>query len=230
MRWSNRSKSVTVITILLITLVIEVVIFVSGTGSEIPQLGLSLFAQTEESAGDSFLQFSEIKLANSLDEVVFLAAANQANYEVPADSPRRIIIPNLEVNAIIQPVGTTSAGDMEVPVDPSIAGWFSQRAVPGEKGLSIINGHLLSGAEHEGIFSNLNQLSVGSIFQIEMGDYSKKDFIVTANYKVTNAEAQELLYKQIYISQLNLITCTGQYLKTQETFDHRQIVVARLLS
>lgn len=154
--------------------------------------------------------------------------AKEAYYEVAADQPRRIIIPDLSVEGFIQQVGTYSDGAMAVPANTNVAGWFEKRAKPGEKGLSIINGHLL-GDNFKGIFGDLNKLKVGASFQIEMGDRSIRKFVVTSNTKVSNSEAQSMLYSQVHEKQLNLITCIGNYLENEETYDHRQIVVAKLV-
>ncbi len=63
-----------------------------------------------------------------------------------------------------------------------------------------------------------------------MGDGELKEFQVTHNFQVPTNQAQETLYRQYHSHQLNLITCIGEYLSAQETYDHRQIVVSKLIT
>lgn len=129
----------------------------------------------------------------------------------------------------IQQVGVYPDGSMAVPENINVAGWFELRAKPGQPGLSIINGHL-AGREYAGIFAGLDRLAAGDRFQIEMGDRSMLTFEITHNFKASTAEAAEYLYQTHHPNQLNLVTCIGDFQYDQQTYDHRQIVVSKLVS
>lgn len=145
-----------------------------------------------------------------------------------AEAPARITIPQIQVDAAIEPVFTTDSGVMGTPTDPQRGGWYAQRARASEPGLSIINGHVFGGtAAVPGVFNQLHRLQQGANFSVEMSDGSIREFKVTANQSYSLAEAQEVLYNRVHERQLNLITCVGNYIVEQETFDRRQIVVAK---
>jgi sortase (surface protein transpeptidase) len=98
-------------------------------------------------------------------------------YVVPATQPRKILVPEIGVEGLIQKVGRTNKNAIAVPSSIYIAGWYVDSVLPGQKGLSIIDGHI-NGTYNPGIFYNLQNLTIGDKFMIEFGDYSKKTFEV----------------------------------------------------
>jgi hypothetical protein len=55
--------------------------------------------------------------------------------------PVRIKIPSINVDALIESVGFTSDGSVDVPKGPTNTAWFNKWPRPGEDGNSIITGH-----------------------------------------------------------------------------------------
>lgn len=149
------------------------------------------------------------------------------DYEVPADMPRRIIIPKIAIDHLVQKVGLTQAGVIAVPTNINYAGWFNGSALPGEKGISIIDGHV-SGVYNDGIFKSLHTLVAGDFITVEFGDKSKRIFKVVAVRSLPEVEATEYLYKsyESVEAQLNLVTCGGSFDKASQTYRNRVIVTA----
>jgi LPXTG-site transpeptidase (sortase) family protein len=150
-----------------------------------------------------------------------------AAYAVPADQPRQIIIPSINTQGFIQKVGVTLEGEMAVPTNVHLAGWYSTGVVPGEKGVSVINGHV-QGFYRDGVFKRLNALRPGDMYQVEFGDGSRRDFkVVSVNqYNLDKAEGQMFEAVAPIEQQLTLITCAGVYDKDLKTYDQRVIVVS----
>lgn len=151
------------------------------------------------------------------------------DYKVPNDQPRVIDIPSLGVNAYVQRVGIDQHNTMVAPTSIFFAGWYVGSVPPGEKGVSIIDGHS-TGQYEDGIFRHLTNLVKGDTIRIEMGDSSWREFIVNS----TNTYSVEESSKALFIDEpsidreLHLITCDGIFDKNTQTYDKRLIVTAGL--
>lgn len=145
------------------------------------------------------------------------------------DEPKYINIPAINTGGFIQKVGVDQNKEMAVPTSTHLAGWFANAAKPGQPGLSIIDGHV-DGQKYGGIFKNLQSLRPGDQFTIELGNGSLKAYKIIKVVMVENAKAASVLFSQNpkITSQLNLITCGGNFDKTAQRYDKRVIVEAEL--
>ncbi len=111
-----------------------------------------------------------------------------------------------------------------------MAGWFNQSVLPGEKGLSIIDGHV-TGRVNNGIFKDLEKLKDGDTFKIEFGNGTSKDFKVVKKVDVLVKDAAGVLFSQEpgIERQLNLITCSGVFDKKSQSYPNRLIVITQAL-
>lgn len=149
-------------------------------------------------------------------------------YDVPADLPKRIIIPKIYVKSLIQLVSTDQEGRIAVPNNIYVAGWYINSVRPGENGLSIIDGHR-DGKKNHGIFYNLEKLKKDDKISIEYGDGSLREFLVIDVVQIVTEEAQEVMYERLegVEKQLVLVTCGGEYDNELKTYIDRVIVRAK---
>lgn len=152
------------------------------------------------------------------------------SYSVPADKPLSIQLPTIKTEGFIQQVGVDKDNKMVVPGNVNMAGWYTKGALPGDAGLSIIDGHV-HGLYAKGIFYNLGKLKSNDTFTVTYGDKSVRKFKVKQVQTVSTKEADTALFvrDKTISKQLNLITCTGKYDKVSKTYDSRVIVVAEAL-
>lgn len=145
--------------------------------------------------------------------------------------PKRIIIPSIKVDSYLQSVGLDKQNRVAVPTNIHLGGWFTDSARPGEPGLSIIDGHV-SGRTTNGVFRNLSKLTSGDTFQVERGDGKLLQFRVIKTQTVPDDQANVPLFAQdsSVISQLNLITCGGDFDQTSLSFADRVIVSGELVT
>lgn len=143
------------------------------------------------------------------------------------DEPKYIKLPTIEVEGFIQKVGIDQNQEVAVPTNIHIAGWFVDSVKPGQPGLSIIDGHI-NGRGSDGIFVNLEKLKRGDIYTIEFGDGTSKQFKVTDTTSVDTLDAASVLFSQDpdNPSQLNLITCGGNFDTTSRSYDKRVIIAS----
>lgn len=142
--------------------------------------------------------------------------------------PREISFPTLDKNGCIQMVGVDRNGDIAVPTNIHIAGWYINSVKPGEKGLSIMDGHR-DGVTKPGLFKDIDLLKKSDRFTITLGDMSEIEFEVVDVKVATIKETYDLMYekKDDIESQLNLVSCIGNFDKKRNTYDSRVLVVSK---
>lgn len=154
---------------------------------------------------------------------------NCDNIKTPASNPKKIIIPSIGVDGCIQRVGVDQNKAIAVPTNVHIAGWYVNSSLPGEKGVSIIDGHV-QGRYSDAIFGNIKNLTAGKNIKIIFGDGSQRDFEVVSvdSYSVKEASKQQYVQLQGVERQLTLITCGGRYDSKSDSYDKRVIIRTKL--
>jgi len=148
------------------------------------------------------------------------------SYAVAGDLPRTISIDKINVKARVLPMSVNADGTMQAPINIFDSGWYAGSAKPGTPGAAVIDAHA-SGATREGLFAYLNTLVVGDTIEIEKGDGTKLKYRVTHTETVglDTIDMQKLLKPHGNAKEgLNLITCTGEWLKDKNTYDQRALV------
>lgn len=148
-----------------------------------------------------------------------------------ANDPKKIIIPSLGIDNYIQNVGVDQNHEIAVPNNTHLAGWFVDSVRPGDKGLSIIDGHL-NGRQRDGVFANLENIQEGAEISVAFGDNSTRQFRVAKVVTVDTDKAAEVLFSQDpgATHQLNLVTCGGNFDREARLYDKRIIVISQLMT
>lgn len=166
-------------------------------------------------------------VTKSVDTPSEVEITQDTDYVVDANKPRQISIPSLGLSAYIQQVGVDQNHRVAVPDNVSLAGWYVDSVLPGQDGLSIVDGHVYA-QYSKGAFYDLNRLVVGDRIIIENGDrLTNYNFMVKKIFSVPDSQATELLFRRdrAITAQLNLITCAS-YNKSTKKYDNRLIIVA----
>lgn len=156
--------------------------------------------------------------------------ADAYQWQGSANDPKKLIIDKLAVDTYIQRMGVDQNKEIAVPTNVHLAGWFINSAQPGQKGLSIIDGHV-TGRNSPGVFKGLHALSKNDTFQIIRGDDTVLQYKVVDIKKVSEREASQYVFSQDprINSQVNLVTCAGVYDQSSGRFPDRIVVSAQLL-
>ena len=96
---------------------------------------------------------------------------------------------------------------MATPGNINLTGWFDRSSRPGQKGLSVIVGHV-SGWTAKGAFYSLDKLKAGDIVTIVLGNDSSVKYKVVDINIVNTDKAASYLFNTLEStsSELNLIT------------------------
>ncbi|WP_038559256.1 class F sortase [Terribacillus saccharophilus] len=142
--------------------------------------------------------------------------------------PDRIEIPAIDVDATVQPKGELENGEMEVPADDHITGWYEPGYKPGSAGSSVIAGHVDS-KKGPAVFFYLTDLEEGDEVYITDKDGKKLTFVVKEMhaYPAENAPIRQI-FGASDKAVLNLITCTGTFDHERQTHPDRLVVTTEL--
>ncbi|MEU0568404.1 class F sortase [Nonomuraea sp. NPDC005983] len=124
--------------------------------------------------------------------------------------PESIDIPSIDVEAPLMKLGLSKDGEVELPPyeKPKMAGWFSGSAVPGEKGASVIVGHVDTKTA-PAVFFKLRQVRKGEIVKVERSDGKVVEYKVDS---IEQVHKDSFPAKRVYVDDgLKLVTCGGKF-------------------
>lgn len=150
------------------------------------------------------------------------------SHVVPANQPRIISIPKIQVNARVFSLGLDAQGRIDIPRNTNDAGWYNQSAKPGQPGATVIDGHVSSLDSH-GVFYDLKALVAGDSIMIERGDGSRFSYrvVTTRTYDHDKVDMQAVLTPiETGKIGLNLITCGGKVMQGTNQYNKRVVVFA----
>jgi sortase (surface protein transpeptidase) len=141
------------------------------------------------------------------------------------DLPAYLSIPALAVTAKIEHVGVDAQNNMDIPKDPFNAAWFEPGTVPGRIGNAVLDGHLDWFGVKEAIFYYLHELKPGDRVYVRDDKGVERAFAVTKQQVCTwNKCPLQEIFGKANTARLNLITCNGNYNRTQQNYDRRLVV------
>lgn len=147
-----------------------------------------------------------------------------------SEKPARIEIPAIKVNARVQHVGVKSNGAMANPSNFTDVAWYKHGTVPGREGSAVIAGHVDNALALDGVFKRLNELRVGSDVYVVRNDGKRLHFRVTKIEEYPYKEAPaEKIFATMGGKYMNLITCSGTWIRSEESYDKRLVVYTTLV-
>lgn len=147
------------------------------------------------------------------------------NWKGGSGDPKYIVLPTISTEGFIQKADIDQNKQIAVPSNIHMAAWFIRSSIPGDPGLSIIDGHV-DGRENAGIFKKLGSIKPGDQYSVELGSGAIKKFKVIKVATVPVNDSTNILFSQdpTVSSQLNLITCGGTFDTETKSYDLRVIV------
>ena len=150
-------------------------------------------------------------------------------YTTPADQPRYIQIPSININARVMSVGVTSKGNIDTPKNLNDTAWYDGSAKPNQDGQVFIDGHTSFTNNLAAAFNDLPKLQNDAQITIELGNGEKINYKVVAKESIAADEVdmgKALNAPDGAKKGLTLMTCTGKFdYRTQNASD-RYIVYA----
>lgn len=167
---------------------------------------------------------------NPLSPAISINTYIQEKNNLPVDHsgfglPVHLKIPNINVNAMVDSVGLTSDGSVDVPQGPNDVAWFNLGPRPGENGSSVIDGHSGWKDGIPAVFDNLGKLHIGDQLSIEDSKGNIIDFVVRELKTYGPYENVPTVFNSNDgKAHLNLITCTGVWDEAEKSHSERLVV------
>ncbi len=149
-----------------------------------------------------------------------------------AGRPVQIQIPAIGVVALVEEVGLTGDGAMDIPAGWMNVAWFHEGFKPGQAGNAVVAGHLDSRSGGPAVFWNLNQLQPGDEVTVTYDGGDRYTFAVqdmeVLPYDV-QGDAVTSIFGPSQTADLNLITCNGDWDRGKATYTQRLVVYTTLM-
>jgi hypothetical protein len=146
-----------------------------------------------------------------------------------AAPPVRIRIPAIGVDSALIALGLAADGTLQVPVDGSVAGWFTGSPTPGEHGPSVIAAHV-DWNHAPGVFFRLRDLEPGAEVAVDRADGTTARFeVLEVEQYPKDAFPTERVYGDIDHAGLRLITCGGSFDRAARSYRDNVVVYAGLV-
>jgi LPXTG-site transpeptidase (sortase) family protein len=151
--------------------------------------------------------------------------ATLSNEQTNPALPSRLIIPNINVDATILPIGLTSQGAVGVPESPYDVAWFNLGPIPGAPGSAVISGHYGWKDNIPAAFDNLHKLQAGDRVYVKDEQKDVNVFVVRELKTYDLDEDVSLVFNSDDgKAHLNLITCKGAWDSIQKSYSQRLVV------
>ncbi|GAA3471379.1 class F sortase [Nonomuraea roseola] len=161
------------------------------------------------------------------------AVFSQAAAALPKSEPVGLSIPKIGLKeAPIEPVGLNADQTVEVPPlsEPGLVGWYEHRPTPGEKGPSVLLGHV-DGYGKPAVFHKAHTLRPGDTLSVRRKDGSVATFTVDSLEQADkDAFPTEKVYGPTDSAELRLVTCGGAFDAATGHYEDNIIVYAHLTS
>ncbi|MFF1255018.1 sortase domain-bontaining protein [Pseudarthrobacter sp. NPDC058329] len=148
-----------------------------------------------------------------------------------ASAPVTLTIPLIGVRTDLLHLGLRENGSLEVPEDTGSgtpASWYNGSPTPGERGPSVMLGHVNALGGNKGVFADLRQLTPGAEINVSRTDGSIAVFTVDRGALYSKNEFPTLeVYGNTPGAELRLITCDG-YDPATGLFDDNYVIYATL--
>ena len=144
---------------------------------------------------------------------------------VMEESPARIRISALDVDAEIRDTGVEESGRMEVVASASVISWLRESAIPGNEGNAVLAGHN-RWAGHDGQLIAMDTLEVGDEMEIEYAGGETRTFFLESVfvYALKTAPGNRIM-EEGGLARVTLITCKGPYNRDWGTSENRIVAI-----
>jgi len=146
--------------------------------------------------------------------------------------PTRLRIPAIGVNAPVMQLGLAADGTVEVPplAEHNLTGWYKYGPAPGQRGASVILGHVDS-VTGVSVFFKLKDLHKGDRIYVTLADGKTAVFQVDGLQKAAKTTfPTEAVYGTLSYPGLRLVTCGGSFDQATGHYEDNIIVYAHLTS
>ncbi|WP_233589545.1 class F sortase [Exiguobacterium sp. SH0S7] len=159
-------------------------------------------------APDMDAKLSTVGFADPL--VLAATEIDRQSFHTETFVPKRLKIPSIDVDTVIQPVGKDRYDRMDTPTEADEVGWYRHGAKAGSKGNVVLSGHL-DDLQGPAIFANLDQIRLGEQVTLQRNkQVIEYEVVSVERYRVEDVPLASI-FAATQSVRLQLITCAGPY-------------------
>jgi hypothetical protein len=138
-------------------------------------------------------------------------AAPGRSDQTSASRPVRVTVSAVGIDAAIRPVGVAADGQMALPPNPRVLGWYRFGPSPGADGSAVLAGHLDSRRYGLGPLVRLRNVETGDLVEVTSADGSSLTYRVDGVARFEQQGLPDDVFARTGAPRLRLITCGGEY-------------------
>jgi hypothetical protein len=142
--------------------------------------------------------------------------------------PRLLAAPDLGIEAPVRSVGVDADGQMELPDDPRVLGWYRFGPAPGSaKGSTVVAAHVDSLEYGVGPLARLAGATPGQRIDVTMRDGSTLRYRVSAVEQLDKAGLPlDRLFAENGRHLLRIVTCGGDFIEERGSYEDNIVLTA----
>jgi hypothetical protein len=148
--------------------------------------------------------------------------------EAPAAAPVRLTVPDVGIDAPVDPFGVTPGGQLQLPDDVHRVGWYRFGPAPGQsQGSAVLAGHVDSWDQGLGALNRLRSVEPGQRITVADAAGAVTTWqVVTRRLVVKQQLPLPELFTRVGPPRLVLLTCGGPFDQRLRSYEDNLVVVA----
>jgi Sortase domain len=143
----------------------------------------------------------------------------------PASPPQRLLVPAVGIDSPVRPVGVADDGQMQLPIDPAVVGWYRYGPAPADRGSAVLAAHVDSWEHGLGPLARLRDVAVGDTLVVRTARGS-----VVHTVTAVTSYAKQALPRTVFARsgppRLRVITCGGAFDEASGHYEENLVVTA----
>jgi hypothetical protein len=226
---SPRSSAVVALVASVALVVVAVVAFVSarssGVGENLEQVTVAADSSIAQPSPPSDAAATPAARERPQVRVV---DATRIERPRPPRSPQSVEVVGVGLTMPVKATGVAEDGQMALPADPRIMGWYRFGPEPGDRrGSTVLAGHVDSREYGTGPLVRLASVQPGTEVVVTAADGTPLRYRVTTVERITQAALPvDRLFDPTGPHRLTLVTCGGRYLPEAGGYEDNILVTA----
>lgn len=145
------------------------------------------------------------------------------------DRPRasQVSVPTGGIDSVVRPVGVSPDGQMALPANPEVLGWYRFGPAPGDgSGSVVLAGHLDSKRYGLGPLVGLREVEVGDPVTVVRSDGTRVGYSVVDIRRYDRQALPAEVFARTGPERLRIVTCGGEYLPEAGGYQQNLVVTA----
>ncbi len=145
----------------------------------------------------------------------------------PVVRPERLMVPAIGLDLSVRPTGIGRRGQMQLPPDPRILGWYRFGPAPGAGyGSAVLAGHVDSRRYGIGPLAGLAEVQRGDRVRVRSVKGGPTTYRVDSIERFDRQRLPDEVFSRSGPERLRLVTCTGAWLPEAGGYQQNLVVTA----